>query len=264
MLSYAGTNLILPTGKISAWIEKNIDPRDATPWVHRAFPGKNLTGIAQPTGFQVPPKIEVGRLRWYTGASRWAYGHFLASANMVNTIRQVAYANGMVNALPFVMGLNQTNPDGSTVNNLSTTLFMLPPTPLSGYRGVNGLYLLTLVDKRYFWWQQPVPASFAIGCVAHTTWNYVITQLAGAVGEKVTISNIPNAYASPDQSLALVGEVVPPVLDAACWNVGCKLVVDYLGNVYCQSYGDALPVHRANVMTYGNHLGAGGPRNSDT
>src|SRR5258707_1347925 len=141
MLTYAGVPLLSPTKETADWVEKHISPNDTHPWAE-PLTGKNRSYYTI-TGGNVERPIKLGTLYWPTGASRWAVGYFLASAGEIGSIRQKVYASGSYVTQPLVMD------DGK--RKITTNLWMLPPRRLAQLPNYNGLYLLTLVDDRYFW-----------------------------------------------------------------------------------------------------------------
>lgn len=272
MLTLAGVPLIVPTAEIHAWVTNNIDPRDICPWTYRAFPGTNLTGLAFPTGFSTPRETRLNRFAWPRGASRWAYGHFLASTNQVKVIRDVAFGEvgDSTETVILEMGTEgQRSDEGTEVEGvqLHVDVYLLPPYPLGRVdpvngESVNGLYLLTVVDKRYYWWHKPTP-DFAIDGTS-TTWESVFEKIGDAIGEDIEVDPIHADYLKPHKALNLKNEALPLVLDAVAYNCGQRVIVDYDGKVKSINAGTGKTRRSEDDETYRlRTIRAGGDRFKD-
>lgn len=153
MLTYADVPLGIPTAELAAWIEKAISTRDVYEFAWHHWPGHRLAHVGFPP---VPPNdrpVKLGTLFWPKGASRWAVGHFLAAQRDLELIRQVVEPRGAL--LPAALVMAEERCDGLEVSRIETMLYMLPPRPLQQCPHVSGgdmLWLLTLVDERFFWW----------------------------------------------------------------------------------------------------------------
>jgi len=115
---------------------------------------------------------------------------------------------------------------------LQTTMHMLPPRCLGEGAFAelfDGLYLVTLVDERY--WLQGTPITLKIR--QNTTWAQVISQIANAGKITITNSTIENVYfqPEPDSQLWLNEESVATLLDAVAYNLG-RVVVRNLSGTY--------------------------------
>jgi hypothetical protein len=228
-LSYAGIDLIIPTAELAAWIEANISPSDVYEFAYRAWPGINLTGMAFPEWMGRRP-VKLNTLYWPTGASRWAVGHFLCSEQQLALIRpqllttttdtspitKTAPAPLIIKSEPF-----------TPATTVGTLMWMLPPRPLAQIVGLNGFYLITLVDDRYYWW------SISTGKLqiteGTTLWVTLFQSLVDAI-EAVfpasfgTSDPFPDVYLKPSREFTVPYEVMPIVLDAVLYNVGLRLV----------------------------------------
>jgi hypothetical protein len=112
-----------------------------------------------------------------------------------------------------------SNPSNNPVlYTVSTNMYMLPPRPLGETAGFDGLYLITLVDERYYF--RGIPGSLKI--IPGTTWAQVITQLASALGMTLSYSAIPASYGAPepDSQLWTSSESAAFLLDAVAATLG--------------------------------------------
>lgn len=251
---YIGDQLLpAPTLEVVDWLENNLDPSRFVPWLTRSWPGFGSVGIAFPIGYRVPPPFRINRLRWPVGASRWAYGHFLAHADQINGadgetgIHESAY--GRTGNEMNQLDIQMSSPDdqGTVHETLTAQMYVLAITPLarvlppgqSAPNWANAMYLVTVVDQRYFWWQYAAP-DFGINETAGKTWANVFTAIGTALNVTVNVDDINAAYLQPSRALNLTYEALPPIFDAAAYNVGHRVVVLYGGTVTTQTFKSAL------------------------
>lgn len=259
MLSYGNVLLADPLDpdahapggmNVSAWIEANIKPEEIFPLASIHWPG-TITGgpILERT---IPPwmPVRINRLSWPTTASRFAQAHFVVNDDMLTAIRRQAIYNGTLRALPLVMShLGQ---------QISTQMWMLPARPLGqpilppGNQG--GLWLLTLVDDRYWWWDVPLFISFG-GPGVHITWGMLYAQVGRAVGTTIVVDTIPTAYGSPTSDYAVQYRPVPPYLDTVAFSVGQKIVRGLDGTVKAQNAATAIANAAAQADQYIRYVG---------
>src|ERR1035441_8708000 len=91
--------------------------------------------------------VRVGEFFNPWSASRFGYAHVIVDEAMLGNIRALAYANNVYQSLPFTI-----NDDYG--NSLSTNLWMLPAVPLQAIDVAFNIYLLPLVDDRFYWWER--------------------------------------------------------------------------------------------------------------
>jgi hypothetical protein len=264
MLQYDGIDLIGDNidKEVEDFIRRFIPTESFKPWLTPFYPGWNLAALTSVNGYQWGHQFKLNRLYWPSGASRWAYGHFLCNSDSVATIGADAFPQGQPSQqLLFSIGNPESN--SGTINageTFNAMMYMLPPTPLSGLRGltnmVQSLYLITLVDERYFWfWQnfgnQTISSS--------TTWMSLLTKIQTILntGDPTptppwTIDPINAAYLAPSvQAYQLPYEPLPIIIDSICYNIGMRFVAKGLpssngvptgnANMYAaQIYGTAL------------------------
>lgn len=145
--------LLQPDPHVLEWVRANISPTDVYDFQRTLWPGTNRTRLTFPGQKRIRPVVP-NSLYWPSGASRFAVGYFFAAKSDLDALRLQARTTPNsydFQALPFSMD------DGGTT--IQTNLFMLPPRPLAdisqwGGTTQDGLYLLTLVDERYFWWER--------------------------------------------------------------------------------------------------------------
>ncbi len=240
MLSYAGIPLCEPSALDLARIEMGLDWGRLLDFERLILPNAGRLGWSFNGILRDRPRA-LNALYWPRGASRWAVGWFLATANQLVAIRQQVYSTGAggYQALPLVLS------DGT--RSIETNLYMLPPRPVHQIPGVTGepgtgdnqtpsegqLWVITLVDHRFFWWQTSIDTVVTEGT---TTWLDLYGQIETALGISLTIADIDAAYGKPSVYLASTADSLPLLLDTIAYNVGQRIIRNLDNSVACQSY----------------------------
>lgn len=227
-LTYGGIPLHVATPEEVGWIERNISVRDIYELNYPSWPSCSQ---CPPPGKVPYNRIDLGRLWWPVGASRWAVGHFLASEAAVQALRPLVYVatdevENLYQPLELVMGSGENR-------TVETDLYMLPPRPLAQFSAANGLHLLTLVDARFFWW---VKATAITVTENTTTWTALYDAIAAALDIEIEPDDIAAAYLYPSGLLAQPpNEFIPPLLDAVAASIGQRIVRQLDGTVITQN-----------------------------
>ena len=191
-----------------------------------AQPGRGLGGLAH---FQVVGPVpsrdtfRVGDYYYPTDARRWSVFRGLATSSQA---KAMLAATGGGTARPFVMKAVPLSPGTITAARytVSTSLYMLPPRPLAEIGGnFDGLYLITLVDERYYWQSHPI----TLHPNQNSTWASLFTIVATSLGIVLTFDpGIETAASSPepDSPLWCNAEPIALLFDALALNVGCCVV----------------------------------------
>ena len=238
--TYGGVSLSVPPPEWHAWVEKTFTLQDLVPF--RAGPHRSALSISWPTPWDYygrTPLVRSNTLWWPVGASRWAMGFFYASESALADIRDEAYADDVYTPLDLVMD------DGT--NSITTEMYLLPPAPIAPQKvvaaadrstwvlprtiaadGTKSLYILPLVDERYFWWLKASAISVNEGT---TTWAQLYSSIATALGITLTAEAVNSAYLTPPASLASNYEAIPLLLDAVATTVGQRVVRKLDGTV---------------------------------
>lgn len=247
MITLNDIGLAVPTREICARIERDISLERLSLFFSRAWPGFGTVGLALPTMYRAwpphPPRIN--HLLWPNGASRWGYFLGLAHVDQVNAIHDSLFGANSSITTPGTLVISSQDQDDEDVETLTIKgMTCFSPVPL--YRVLNddgssdnGMYLLPLVDQRYFWWQYPTP-DFAISESAGKTWANLFTAINTALGITITTDTIATAYLQPSKALGLQYEALPPIIDSICANIGHKLIANWDGSVKTQAFGTAL------------------------
>jgi hypothetical protein len=263
--------------EVEDFLKRFLPTESFMPWlIQGLWPGWNLGALTGVNGYPWGKAFKLNRLYWPSRASRWAYGHFLCNSDSVATISADAFPQGQpYQQLLFSIGNPESNQ--GTINageTFNAMMYMLPPTPLSGIRGLTGmtqsLYLITLVDERYFWWWQ----NFGNQTISSTTtWMSLLTIIQGILNAgnptptpAWTIDPINSAYLGPSvQAYSIPYEPLPQIIDSICDNIGMRFVANGLpnnngvptgnANTYSmQLYGTALSTINNDMLNNNNRL----------
>ena len=208
-----------------------------------AVPGGRATSTfhlpTEPDRDAEPPRL--GVLHWPTGAARYGVCHLLATGDELAAVLALPETSDLVLS------------DGrATVT--AAGMRRLPARPIS-QRGERELYLLTLVDDRWGWWQTGAGEA----PVNPTSWASLLTSLLALVGVLPTINTVPAAYSTPTPDRWSVGVApVPLLVDAACRQCGLRLVRTLAGAVQLQAYAAALVFDALRWTAHQNEVMAGG------
>lgn len=191
-----------------------------------------------------PPPVELNTLYWPTGASRWAQGWFLASGTRLGQILETLGTGFPASGL-----LTITCDREETDAVVAARMFMLSPRPLFVTASAVGdtLWLLPLVDVRYFWQYK---TAGAIEVDESTTWESLITTIGTALGVTISGSAIPAALGRPDeQEWDRPHENAALLLDAAAQTAGLRIVRQFSGAVQAWSYEDSQASFDGQILT---------------
>lgn len=256
-------------GELGDFLNKLIPLESFMPWMSPVFARAGLEMITTPTGVYPYKQAKVNRLIWPTSASRFAFGHFLCDSTTLASIMADAYSYNddesfnSYNYIPLAMGNPESNTSGTIIpaEQFVANMYLLPPTPLSAIRGLpssdieqentTSLYLLTLVDQRYFWWFKNT-GDMSSFMSAQTTWqnmfDYFLGTQLGMSLANYSIDYINPAYLQPSiQMFSLQYEPIAPVLDAVCQNIGHRLVCNFDGSVSTQLEVTAIALLNADM-----------------
>ncbi len=260
-LTYAGQPLPSWTSPMAGWVEKYIDPHDLWEFAFRTIPGARLQYMTFLPWLHQKP-IRVGRLFWPFGATRWAVGHFIISDSALALVRPLCYPAGASVAQPLLLD------DGTTT--ITAQMYMLPPRRLTFSRRsdwvtgdtLEDLYLLTLVDQRFWWWGANAGNITIEPDV--TTWVGLYDLISTALGTVIDAEVVDSDYFFPAfaPGFSTSYESIPVLLDAVSLNCGQRIVAGFDGSIYAFNLNTSIAIRDANAVLKPNAV-AGGPFNMD-
>ncbi len=256
MFSYAGIalsdpfNTGRPIGKdddakgecrrVADWIERNIRPEEIFPFAAHAWTGTLTNSPLLQITPERPRPIKVGSLWWPRGAMRFARAHYVVSESQLEQIRKnVQQPRGTLQNAILSLA------DGARTLNIPMS--MVPAWPLAQAVAGAHMWMLTLVDDRYWW--QPDVCEIAVQAGV-TTWNDIYTQLGNELGITINADPIAAAYGMPPENYAAEYQPTTMVMDAVAWSVGQRIVRDAVtGTVSAQNATTAIASVTAQLAT---------------
>lgn len=195
------------------------------------WPSVRLQGAGLPN-YGWRPRPRLGTFFYPSGATRWAEFHGLATTTQKD-LMVAAVLSASAQPVPgsFVVRADADAGDALAQGGISTQLYLLPPRPLTVVDGgLDGLWLITLVDERWYWQYR---SAGIVHPSAGTTWAALFAQLASALTITLDVGTIDSVYGVPSEDSPLWSnhENAAGLLDAVAWNVG-KLVVRNLDGSY--------------------------------
>ena len=195
----------------------------------------NLLHLPIPQMLDYGP-IEPNVLKWPACASRFATLFLLIDDTDLALLRSNFGLTGPVATTLFIDGEDEDD-------DLTASMYMLPPRPLAplALTGENGLWLLPLVDKRYFWWFKSADITTL------TSWANLIAAVATALGVSITVSSVDADYGTPTTRFQTYRQPLPLLIDAIAYTIGMRFAAKLDGTYLIQSYSAAKTVQDAEV-----------------
>src|SRR5438094_513163 len=95
---------------------------------------------------EVPRPVEINTLFWPVGAREFARAHCVVNDDQLTRIRQAVQQSGGATLVKATLEMDDAT------SKITTDLWMLPAWPLQQVGDGANLWLLNLVDDRYWWW----------------------------------------------------------------------------------------------------------------
>jgi len=255
MIALNDVALPLPDREICESIERDISIDRLQLLFSRSWPGFGMVGLATPTMYRPWPPLPVrlNRMYWPNGATRWGSGLWLIDAGGATDLHDSCFSADGSKQIDSTLVLSSEDDLGDEIEAVTIKkLIVFPLIPL--YRVLKndgssdlGMYLLYVADKRITWWDIACP-DFGISETAGVAWEDVFSDIGTALGlpsPGIDVDDVNSKYLEPSRAINLTGEPVPPVLDAACYNCGQRLIYKYDGTVATQNFKTALDAYKA-------------------
>lgn len=260
MISYGDVYLAVPDEKLSRQIAECLPIEEIREFQAPERSGWPGMGWQAPMAMPQRP-LRLGRLYWPRGASRWARGHFIATEDQLDRIRQRVYTGDSRGAVPLDLVIQSNDVD--TDRRITAPMYMLAPRPLYQFETqgepLRNLYLLTLVDERYYWWQKSASIEIASGM----TWAELYEEIASALGITITAETVGEPYLYPPQDLESRYDYLPLLLDAVAASVGQRIIRTLAGAVKAQASLTAIEKSNTLRTTHEGRVHFGGSFNLD-
>lgn len=285
--SNANTEIVLSLQDITGQLDEFLDSHHSTELMRVMCPPAALytrrgSNLAFPNYAPLPsPKIN--QLVIPTGASRWSYGLFLATEQQKNTIYECQRSRGNMTlymGAP-VIGEGASEVASEAIRTVKLPVHCLPPRPITprgrlkqdwstsadgvarriegtadeSYPAASDLYLIPIVDVRYFWQYLHTGAMSAqdftsdagpfTACLdggdktsGEKIWDYLAARLPDSlVGDGsqdiVAIDDLHPYYQTPPRFVAENDyENLAVIIDSYLWMHGLQLVVNLVNDYH--------------------------------
>lgn len=266
MISYAGVPLPLVTPELEAWLGSYLDV-NRVEWFNTLDAGTAELVCSTRIRERSAPHIRLSTLIWPTDLSRFATGLFLATTKQLKQILAVVDSakprvaaslkiGGSIN-VPMSL-LEPVQVIGAPVNPVTLAGAVNNPVQAVGPQSeVDGLWLLPLVDERYYG-----IGGIPYAEITQSTWDDWFTAVHNLCG--ITVANTPvNAlFLRPGQVYFPQGNTpgLTMLADSAAVTVARRYVRQLNSTYELQTYDEALakysPVNGFKVIAGGRQIGA--------
>lgn len=233
MIKYASVPLLVYDKLLKEFVGDNIDFDKVNEFERQLHPGRLGEISFAGTLDRIPH--EIGVLHWPWGADRFAAGNFLVKSSALDQIRSIVFS-GTYKPAKFEMSAEDAG--NTKISGIETNLYMLPARPITSLPrdGVEEqLFLLTLVDER-FWWRF-LDSNFDGLTEPGASWQNVFDM----IGVDLSISlTAPSVIARPPESFLRKKGRSTVLLDAAARNCGLRVVRKFDGSVILQTADQSL------------------------
>jgi len=253
-LSYAGKPFRVLPDSMRRQAQELCRIEDMRELDYPANPSPNLSrlGMPRPT---VPAWLNLYQFYQPVTASAWGVFRGLAHKDDVDAMATEALPSGGPAAKAFVIGTGSDEP-------LESSMWLLPPKPLLGVDGATDLYLVTLVDERYYWQFKPMQTA-EIGFASYANWDDLIDEILAHLDiESELPTAIESVYGMPEADSDIYANYENPaaLLDAALANVGRVLCRSNRadGEYHILRWSEANTYLSTALSNHANRLRAGG------
>jgi hypothetical protein len=191
----------------------------------KSFLGRSISSVARnPEDEAVDTSIKINDFYYPNTISRWSVFRGLATSTQTKAMLKICeiptnkFSTFIMKCIP--TGTPESQYGYYTV---ATDMYMLPPRPLAEHGSqFDGLYLITLVDDRYFFHG----TSVKLPITPYSTWFDLIQIAKKSLDIFLPDPILPISYGQPevDSHLWSDWESAPVMLDAIAANIGCVIV----------------------------------------
>jgi hypothetical protein len=227
---------LIPT-ELARWLQQNFRLDDLRPTLPpRPWPGARQARL-EGTQWSDPISFRLNTLVWPAhGATRFSWFHCFVTDDILSQLPGCDFQ-------PYDLVMDSDDDSESEDNYLSASMYMLDAKPIT-IPGDNKLYLMTLVDKRFF--LRTVDAgNFQVkrkfDLPYSTTWQDLIDQIGTSLGlETIGIpTEIEEEYGFPHPLLTSRFDNAAVLLDAVATSLGRRLVAALDGSFALETVEDS-------------------------
>jgi hypothetical protein len=209
----------LPTDKIFG---RKFSPNDTY------LSGPRGTGEFFASSLPDLPEIKIGQIQWpCVGVSRFARALILVDRATLFEVLNSAWDVSLPATFPYPIPTSWAQTANRTVAirlnpDLAVHMFVLLPIRVS-----DDLWILPLVDGRYYGLGQPEPIDAINAEKPSTTWASFFSAFSAYNYSIAYTAEAGISYGNPDPIFRRPQVALPYAIDAACFSVGCRPVVPF-------------------------------------
>lgn len=246
IINYAGIDLLWSDQSLFTFTNKRLSFNDlailAEPIAYSA--GYLGSPSCDPSiGLPIPnyppkPKFKLNCLYYPTGASRWATFFGIANKQRAKQIISAVQGSSAPSAAPLKLGKDP---------EIKTNMYLLPPRIVSAVN--DDLWIIPLVDERYYWQLKHVATEIEITDTSSADWSEVYSGLGTALGVDIdTQGGISSNYKKADAAeLSRRCQNAAVILDAVAHTTGRRICRKLDGSIVAKSWSNSSADFAANI-----------------
>jgi hypothetical protein len=231
---YAGVPLPLVTDELEGYLRSFLDA-NTIEWFEPFIGGAKANCFSYAAR---QPKFELSKLIWPTDLSRFATALFVANATQLDQI--LAAIDSDTPRVPAQLKIGEKKVSGAWEPIINVEMFLLDPVQVTGTpKGTDALYLIPLVDKRYFLLKG---SSEVWDLSAQDTWtSWFATAFNGLGLTSVLGDPIDDAYQKPGKLYypQANSPLLPLLMDSAAFSVNRRILRKLNGTYHLISVSEA-------------------------
>ena len=223
---------------VQSWLEwqrvnlraQNVFPLDINTW----------HGIAKFGGYGPDMLVRPQVLYWPVGATRWAHFHVIANQDQVDEIFKKAPSGTAT------LRMTWYDESATLLATVAPSMTLLSPKPISEVTG-DGLFLLSFVDDRYFWWLRQTESTGTSD--VDYTWEAFFDAIASQLGISPSKDSVASVYSNASMNVNDAIDFAPAALDMCAFYFGQRIARSIAGTVYTRTPSNSKTDANANNTT---------------
>jgi len=253
IMTYDGMPLILPNKELKEYAH-NVHLFSPSDYLSANYTESlKYSDVSSIPEYSRYSELELGQLYWPVGARRYAAGFFLVTSENLEKMPKFDVSGNPDNADEFGgIRASVNHPRNgyrskslyirTNANEATFDMWMLPPRPLFNSYKKKGLWVLPLVDDRYWWWYHTAGTFSFKSC---TTWEDLYKNILGGLGyatQSITVDTIDRKYLFPNKAFLSSSQEtrLPILLDAIGRSTNTKLILKHDSSIHVMNASNSL------------------------
>ena len=253
IMTYDGMPLILPNKELKEYAH-NVHLFSPSDYLSANYTDSlKYSDVSSIPEYSKYSELKLGQLYWPVGARRYAAGFFLVTSENLEKMPKFDVSGNPDNADEFGgIRASVNHPQNgyrskslyirTNANEATFDMWMLPPRPLFDSYKKKGLWVLPLVDDRYWWWYHTAGTFRFKSC---TTWEDLYKNILGGLGyatQSITVDTIDRKYLFPNKAFLSSSQEtrLPILLDAIGRSTNTKLILKHDSSIHVMNASNSL------------------------